>query len=533
MLDGRGSLRREHTMSSWFESDWGRESRQNRTLDELRDELSYASGQTSHLRSKLAQVTGSLEARVNRLANAFDAFVELSDLRQELIVYAGAAEVRQHAGRVLAALAAGQVPPAEPPDVPGYWLHPAVSAVQELAAGGDATKALTQATERDDRRTAVFLCLALVALGRRNEIRAEWVEAAFGQPAADGSVTGLQRTLWLAAAQGGLGDAGAQVVSDRLRVLTEPAEGEGETRSWVGLIATPGGTADGVLKDARVDAQVSAAGQLSRLRAAVERITGDQAIREPAASVLRADEALGGEQQPEGSGVVEMLRLHIGDGSEPERELLARVAVLRAKLNDTTQGPVSAEEPAGQATELIADDLQGQGGPHLAAFALRLVGPALGSAAEALHDGAVAEPPAGVTVRAEGQDLEIAPDGPRSLAEAEAKLRATGQPVASKEFRGAVAIAVVALVAGAGLAFVHWFWCVVGLAVAAFAARAAWRERARRVEEQNDLEQRVAKLRSTAAAATEKLASHRDGQAERVRIANEDLDMVRAQLTAR
>jgi len=51
-------------MSTWFETDWGREQRQSRELEEFRDELSYASTQTGRLRSRLAQVTGSLEARV-------------------------------------------------------------------------------------------------------------------------------------------------------------------------------------------------------------------------------------------------------------------------------------------------------------------------------------------------------------------------------------------------------------------------------------------------------------------------------------
>ena len=540
-------------MSTWFETDWGREQRQSRELEELRDELSYASRQTGQLRSRLAQVTGTLEARVNRLANAFDAFVELSDLRHELIAYAGAAEVRQHAGRVLAALAAGDVPPAAPPDVPGYWLHPAVAAVAELAGGGDAAKEVTEATERDDRRTATFVCLALVALGRRAAIRAEWVEAAFGEAGAE--VTSLQRTLWLAAARGGLGEAGAQVVSGRLAALAEPGEGAEPARSWLGLLATPGGTGKSVLKDERIDDQVSAAGQLSRLRVAVERIADDQTIREPDVSVLRADASLSGAgpdqptDQPQdkaqdkaegeaaggdGSSVVDMLRLAIGEGSEAEHDLLARVAVLRAQLNDTAQGPVSAQEPAGKAQDLLATDLGGEAGPHLAAFALRQVAPALVNDAEALHGRAVGEAPDSVSARIEGEEFEIAADGPRqpSIAEAEDRMRTAGRPTPASAWYGGLGVGGIGLVAGTGLGFVHWFWIVAGLVVAAFGARSALQDRDRRAEEQRGLEQRVTRMRATVDAMAGQLASYRDGQADRVRIANEDLEVLRARLSA-
>jgi hypothetical protein len=554
-------------MSTWFETDWGREQRQSRELEELRDELSYASTQTGQLRSRLAEVTGSLEARVNRLAIVFDAFVELSDLRQELIAYAGAAEVRQHAGRVLAALAAGDVPPAAPPDVPGYWLHPAVAAVAELAAGGDATKELTEATERDDRRTATFVCLALVALGRRAAIRAEWVEAAFGEPGAE--VTALQRTLWLAAARGGLGEAGAQVVSGRLAALAEPGEGAEPARSWLGLLATPGGTGKSVLKDERIDDQASAAGQLRRLRVAVERIADDQTIGEPDVSVLRADDSLSGagaeqptdqpqdqaqdqaqekaqekaqdkaggeaaEGEGDGSSVVDMLRLVIGEGSEAEHDLLARVAVLRAQLNDTAQGPVSAQEPAGKAQDLLATDLGGEAGPHLAAFALRQVAPALVNDAEALHGRAVGEAPDSVWARIEGEEFEIAADGPLrpSIAEAEARMRTAGRPTPASAWYGGLGVAGIGLVAGTGLGFVHWFWIVAGLVVAAFGARSALQDRDRRAEEQRGLEQRVTRMRATVDAVAGQLASYRDGQAERVRMANEDLEVLKARLSA-
>ncbi len=47
-------------------SNWYSDSRQSRQLEELRDDLGHASYETSSLRSRLAQVQGSLEKRVDR-----------------------------------------------------------------------------------------------------------------------------------------------------------------------------------------------------------------------------------------------------------------------------------------------------------------------------------------------------------------------------------------------------------------------------------------------------------------------------------
>ncbi|HEY3006317.1 MAG TPA: hypothetical protein VGJ44_28480, partial [Kribbellaceae bacterium] len=421
----------------------------------------------------------------------------------------GAAEVRQYAGQVLAALASGETP----------------------------------AAARDERRTASFLCLALVALGRRDLVREEWAAAAFGEVAADRSVTGLQRTLWVLAARGGLAGPAAAVVAGRLGVLTRPVDAAKAPRSWLGLLAAPGGVGETVLKNARIGDQTSAARQLGTLRAAVERIAGDQTVREPSAAVLRADEALGTGKADAGAtddpaaedepAVVDTLRLLIGEGSEPERALLARVAELRAQLTGDARRTLSAAQPAGAGGDLLAGDLRGERGPHLAAFALRLVGPAVLGSAEELHARATGEAPGSSFVRAEGQVVEIGAGGPdrQSLTAAEATLRETGKPVVTKAWYGAIAVAVVALAGGVALAFVHWFWLVVALAVAGFAARAAWKDRSRRRAEQQALDERVARLHKAAETAAGELTSYRDGQAERVRTADEDLDAIRTRLT--
>lgn len=150
-------------------SNWATDNAQNRALDELRDQMASVSSEASSLRFRLSQVQGSMETRLSRLTTAFDAFVELSDIRFDLIGYADAAEVRRRAGQVMSALASGETPPAAGADVPAYWLWPAVEAVRGLAGGGNLDESmLTEAMQRDERRTSLFLCLALASLGWRN-----------------------------------------------------------------------------------------------------------------------------------------------------------------------------------------------------------------------------------------------------------------------------------------------------------------------------------------------------------------------------
>ena len=110
-------------MSDWV--DWHQDRRIKQLQHEVNAAYSYASTQTRTLQAKLARVQGTLETRLNRLAEAFDAFVELSDLRlEQLAVYAREAVTRHHARRLgagpaPAAVATATEPGAAPDGVPG------------------------------------------------------------------------------------------------------------------------------------------------------------------------------------------------------------------------------------------------------------------------------------------------------------------------------------------------------------------------------------------------------------------------------
>jgi hypothetical protein len=273
-------------------SDWYTDYRQNEQLEELRSEMSQAMSEASSLRSRLSELQGGLESRLERLASAFDAFVELSDIRYDLIGFADAAEVRRHAGQVLSALASGEDPPAPGREVPGYWLGPAVEALRGLSAEADgpvadelAGEPLAEAMTRDDRRTSIFLCLALAALGRRNQVRSQWLDIAFGPLAADGTVTRVQRALWTAGARGGFGADGLDVIVAWLQVPSTASAQRWlapiEARSEVVRQAAP--------NFAEIADQAKARARLSRLRAAVETIAGDTAVLEPDRDLAYAD----------------------------------------------------------------------------------------------------------------------------------------------------------------------------------------------------------------------------------------------------
>ena len=120
----------------WF---WAGEGGRDRILrDEvegLHAQLSSASSQTHRLSSQLATLSGSIESRLNALSAAFDAYVELGDVREELAAYEEPATVRRAVMEAIDALAGGRA--ATPVDPRGldYWLPYAMNAVIGLVEG--------------------------------------------------------------------------------------------------------------------------------------------------------------------------------------------------------------------------------------------------------------------------------------------------------------------------------------------------------------------------------------------------------------
>ncbi|HEY0619398.1 MAG TPA: hypothetical protein VGD15_17475 [Kribbella sp.] len=507
-------------------TDWYTENRQNKQLESLRDEMARASSETWTLRSQLSQLQGGMESRLSSLAAAFDAFVELSDIRYELIGFADAAEVRRHAGQVLSALASGDEPPAPGRKVAGYWLGPAVEALSGPASDDLAGGPLDEAMALDERRTSTFLCLALAALGRRNQVSSNWLSTAFGALAPDGTVTRVQRALWTAGARGGFGADGLNVVVQRLQV-PEAASAERwlapvEARSDMGAAPAP---AFPELVDL-----VKTRSRLSRLRAAVETITGDTAVLEP-----DRDLAYGASEEPEPDSTSALLRLLISEGSEPERATLARITELRASItNGNATGGGSIDDPAGTVQKLLESDLRRSDEPHLAATALRVVAAGVMAGAEELARTASLPTPGQVTREIEWQRITLMPDGPeaQSIDWAESAIVGKVEPLSTSDLVGPGTIAAAGTAIAIGLSLLHPFWIVVGLAAVAAGAYQYLKARKRKAAEHADAAARMGRLREKSAEAAAELAAYIATDADRATSIATDLEELRKRLSA-
>jgi hypothetical protein len=508
-------------------SDWYTESRQNKQLEELRDEMSTAMSETWNLRSQLSKLQGGLESRLESLASAFDAFVELSDIRYELIGFADAAEVRRHAGQVLSALASGEGPPAPGREVAGYWLGPAVEALRGPASEDLAGGPLDEAIARDERRTSIFLCLALAALGRRNQVRTQWLNTAFGALAADGTVTRVQRALWTAGARGGFGSDGLAVIVARLQVPDTTT-----SQAWL----LPLEAQSDVMQQAHAPefpqlvGQINARFRLSRLRSAVESITGDTAVLEP-----DRDLAYGTSGQPDADSTSALLRLLISEGSEAERAPLARIAELRASITNTAvPADGSIDDPAGTVQKLLEADLGRSSEPHLAATALRVVAAGVLTGAEQLARTAGQPTAAQATREIEWQTITLTPDGPeqQSMKGAESAITAKLEPLAARDLAGPLTIAAAGVVIAIGLSLVHPFWIVAGLAVVGVGVYQYFKARKRKAGELAAATDRILRLRDKSAQAAAELAAYKSTDSDRATSVARDLEELRKRLTA-
>ncbi len=209
----------------WLNEDYGDRYVQRKLEAELQDAYAYQARESTAIRSQVAQLTGSIEQRLDRLTKAFYAFVELSDLRAEMAVFEDEASVRHAALRLLRSLLRRatdpdvelQLPPlpAGLPRCRGYWLRPAVGSVAASVAGDEpaAAAALAEAQELDPVRTAVFRTASLAVAGQP-ALALPLLPAALQQPGEQ--VTYAQRALWRACAHGVYGDLGADLVREWL-----------------------------------------------------------------------------------------------------------------------------------------------------------------------------------------------------------------------------------------------------------------------------------------------------------------------------
>ncbi len=358
--------------------DW----RQNRKLETLGESLAGVRGelanQNRYLNAQLAKVRGSLEQRIDRLSTAFDAFVELSDVRAVLAMFTDSALVRHHARALVASIVERtDAPTTSPPDFPGYWLAPAVRVARaRLTAGpgADVDVDLAGALRLDEVRASVFLTLVTLLAGvpGTGELDTALGEFHAGQP-----VTGAQRLLWQLCAAGRFGPVGHQLIEDRLRgmvaALTDIQRADAD-RQWRELAdrqstVTPAQQLAIPTDAAGIRDAALAAGQLAGLRALCQPGAPPQSSAVAPAQAAGPDAA-----DPVLAEVTALLLTLVDEGTAEEAPLLHRAAQLRAIIEGRTQPDAPAwADDAAEAMQLLARDAFRPGSDGCGALA-RVVG---------------------------------------------------------------------------------------------------------------------------------------------------------------
>ncbi|KSW29572.1 hypothetical protein ATM99_07415 [Cellulomonas sp. B6] len=430
-------------------------------LGHMRSRLSQASSQTSALRSDLASLRGSIEVRLARLTAAFDAFVELSSLRDQLALVAGPALVRQATRARLVALgsAPGGGPVldvAEVPEAAGYWLADAVGA---LSGDPETEAAAAERAARVDRtRTATFLTLAGAVCGRTPLVD-RWVGDALGGLDATRPVTRAQRALWVAAVEGHLGETAARAVRDRLGeavAAVPPTLAQETVDRWELALRRVGGSRDGEADAPALPQARRAAASLAWLRDLVGRgappVGGDDIGgadgAEPASTPASAphpvdDDVQSGADVPSDdpmpsddpvlAELVDVLRALVDEGAEQERALTTRVAELEAVVAGKDAPGPAWDAPVDDVLTLLGDDAL-ERGDAVGAAAREACGAWLVAVADAYLAEAEVEPPTSLEVTAMGVVLRARPDGPvEGVETALAKARAPQHPRTQQE----------------------------------------------------------------------------------------------------
>ncbi|ETK30792.1 hypothetical protein MPTA5024_38440 [Microbispora sp. ATCC PTA-5024] len=365
---------------------------------------------------------------------------------------ADATELHRYAEALLVHLAADGSAPSLPSgvtDVPGYWLAPAVEALVLILSGKDALEPLALAAHLDERRTALFLCLALAVCGHGDRIHASWLGTAFGELADDRPVTPGQRALWLAAARGAYGPVGKIFVLRKLDAVAVPAEDD----RWLAALA-PEETQAEVPASLAAFPELATVPEIERAARAAARL---RRLRERCAAITSA---------PTPAQVSE-----VETGTTwPEAEPLA---VLRSLI-----GQGGPEGPLSSLDGHLLHDVRQDADPHLAALALHVAAPAVRASAESLLERVREEPPESMTVPILGYPINLRPDGPdqESMAAAEQRIVTEYVPRRTRPWLAYAVLAVAVVVFGAGFVLSLPI-ALAGLVLGAWGGFLLWRQR--------------------------------------------------------
>jgi hypothetical protein len=230
-----------------------------------------------------------------------------------------------------------------------------------------------------------------------------------------------------------------------------------------------------------------------------------------------------------------LLRLLISEGSEPERESLARVAVLRAQVTGATESPVETlEDPVGTVEKLLTADLTQTADPHLAAAVLRVIGPSVLPAVEDLAHVAGRPSPTEFTVEGDVHTITIRPDGPDQLElnKALSSIKESAGVVTPGKLVVPAVLAGVGALVAIGLGFVHPIWIVAGLVLIAIGGFRYWNVRTASTNDKTAAAERATHLSERCTTAATQLADYASATETRQATITTDLATIRQHLTA-
>ena len=402
-----------------FSSESGRDSLLRNEIEGLQASASSARAQSARLTSQLARLQGSLDTRLSALSAAFDAYVELGDVREQLAGYPDTSAIRRDAVTAIDTLSRGGRPKALDHRELDYWLSYAVNAVIALVAGAPDAAAEQRATELSPE-AEWFIVAAAGALD---------VGPAVGSRVApllicDASLSPRQLVLWRAVGDGIYGDILPRVGEVWRNVIDADAD------AWVGWVRDQS-TSSTPLEALRwLDRETSAL-----VAGAAPRADSASDFSAPTSPVPADQLALGDakastkppvpDAQTGLRGVVITL---VGQGMGDEAALLERARTLRAKIEDPTRPAPGGEEvarPEHTVTDEVQDALLAtQPGSPARHELLDWIRPSLLAATAAFAQSAQVAVSTDVTLRTDAGLIEVSEDGarPERLQRAEASI---------------------------------------------------------------------------------------------------------------
>ncbi|RZS40791.1 hypothetical protein EV193_103104 [Herbihabitans rhizosphaerae] len=462
----------------WGETTWDRELRDH--VDGLHSTLHATRRNQRRLQAELSKATGSLEQRLDKLSTAFDAFVELSDLRQQFTPYDAETKLRHRARAVLD----GQRPTGAQSDVDGYWLAPALAAHLSTVDGTENVTSLRLAEARDTRRATVFRVLAAGAAGRGSTAIGALPDAL---PELGDTVLMYQRAIWVLCADGHFGEAGRELIHRRGAASVARLDGperDKQIARWCAAIK-PDKTVS------RASGELSNAVELAAATDACDRLA---VLRSWVAGRLAGAPDPG---EPDHLAPV-VLRLLVDEGSEPEIPLLTRERELRAKIEGPGAGEWTLDTWDGEVGDtmgMLTGDVTDTDNPGRAKAAVRINASLIVAAAERLAGQARQDVSTEVRVRVRGGEVTITPDGPAAGMADKARERAAGRYTVDSTTKGKAWAA-----GGVGLLFAllavaaGWGWLVpalIAFGTGGMFVRQAKRENADMDQVREDARQKV------------------------------------------